>query len=481
LVVGRCPRGWRSGVRVGLALGVAVLVSLSAYLIVSYNRDAGISLSFLDRQLHPVSGVRVELYAFYPTASGTVLTQVFNEYTSSSSVTLPLKAVGAAASAWLNEYSDLVEPSLIGFAVHVFNQSGSTFAEAESFTVGFDPKGVLGGQGFTQTVVFEQPVIFNLSQILSSRTGLHQPQAAGASTATTATTTTPTFECKPWYYCSVEYDLNWVVYYPSQNSFGKVPLIEANASVVYSDGLAQYVQGFVQAHMEIMSSTPLSLEVSEVDESSGVSYQIPGPSITLKSGTLSENALENFGMAVNNYPSAMEVYEEGQLALANYSVQVVGNGYAVPLGSALQVFTTGVTIEESSGSSLPVLRGGSGLTVPFNTHEATLLGTITPGMTGDWVSLSITGNQLPTLMASIPVGALFEALVPRGAGLAGTLPNLDLVYLTPSATEEFTQLYLVLSSQSPMPVSVYVDVPPVGYSYNGDTYTVPTTIFQVDA
>jgi len=77
---------------VGLALGVVMLVSLSAYLIVSHNHDTGISLLFLDRQLHPVSGVRVELYAFYPTSTGTVFTQVFNEYTSSSSVTLPLQA-----------------------------------------------------------------------------------------------------------------------------------------------------------------------------------------------------------------------------------------------------------------------------------------------------------------------------------------------------------------------------------------------------
>jgi|ADKI01.1.fsa_nt_gi hypothetical protein len=482
--MGGTSRG-RRGVRVGLALGVVMLVSLSAYLIVSHNHDPGISLLFLDRQLHLVSGVRVELYAFYPTSTGTVFTQVFNEYTSSSSVTLPLQAVGAAASAWLNQYSDLAEPSLIGFAVHVFNQSGSILAEAESFTVGFDPKSVLGGQGFTQPVVFEQPIIINLSRALSTQAGVLKPQAAGAGGAalstTTTTTTVPSFVCKPWYYCSVEYDLNWVVYYPSQNSFGKVPLIEADASAVYTDGLAQYIQGFVEAYMKTTTSTTLSLEVSEADDFSSVSYQIPGASITLKSSTLSENVYENFGMAVNNYPSSVEIYEEAQLALANYSVWAVGPGYATPLGSALQVFTTGVVIEQSSGSSLPVLYGSSGLTLPFNPNEASLLGTINPGGSSGWVSSSLTSNQLPSLTTSIPVGAIFAALVPAGADLAGILPDLNLVYQTSTVTLEFTEFYLVLSSQSPVPVSVYVDVPPVSYSYNAGTYTVPTTIFQVDA
>lgn len=462
-----------------------MLVSLSAYLVVNHTLDSGISLVFLDHRLHPVSGVRVELYAFYPTANGTVFTQVFNGYTSSSSVTVPLQMVGAAASAWLNQYSDLAEPSLIGFAVHVFNQSGSILAEAESFTVGLDPKGVLGGQGFTQSVVFEQPVIFNLSRALSTQAGIRRPQAAGSGGAAVSTTTTTTKVassfCVPWYYCSVEYDLNWVVYYPSQNSFGEVPLIEANASSVYNAGLAQNILGFVQAYMHTTTSTTLSLEVSEADHFSNVSYQIPGASITLKSSTLSENVLESFGRGNgNNYPSTVEVYEEGQLALANYSVWVIGNGYATPLGSALQVFTTGVLIEQSSGSSLPVLSGSSGLTLPFNPNEASLLGQIYPGGTGDWVSSSLTSNQLPSLTVSIPVGAIFAAIVPEGVALAGILPDLNLVYQTSTVTLEFTEFYLDLSPQSPVSVSVYVDVPPVSYSYNGGTYTVPTTIFQVN-
>jgi hypothetical protein len=92
--------------------------------------------------------------------------------------------------------------------------------------------------------------------------------------------------------------------------------------------------------MTTSTTTTLSLMVSEADDYSSASYQIAGASITLKSSMKSENIVEDFGAGLNNYPSTVEVYEEGQLAVANHGVWVVGDGYATPLGSALHTFTT---------------------------------------------------------------------------------------------------------------------------------------------
>ncbi|MEM3655724.1 MAG: hypothetical protein QXP58_04310, partial [Thermoprotei archaeon] len=101
--------------------------------------------------------------------------------------------------------------------------------------------------------------------------------------ATTTTSVAP-FECVAL--CYFTYSLNWVVYYPSNGSFGPIPLIEAEASQVYSSGLSQYITGDVEAYIQNAQSSTLSLDVSEGDDFSGTSYQILGVSLTLSSSTL---------------------------------------------------------------------------------------------------------------------------------------------------------------------------------------------------
>jgi hypothetical protein len=81
------------------------------------------------------------------------------------------------------------------------------------------------------------------------------------------------------------------------------------------------------------------------------------------------------------------------------------------------------------------------------------------GSTGDWVSYSITSNQFPKLTASVPVSALFAALVPEEAGVATILPNVNFVYQTTSTNMESADFVVNLASSSPMGVQVYVDVP----------------------
>ncbi|MEM3656190.1 MAG: hypothetical protein QXP58_06740 [Thermoprotei archaeon] len=217
--------------------------------------------------------------------------------------------------------------------------------------------------------------------------------------------------------------------------------------------------------------------MSEGDDFSGTSYQILGVSLTLSSSTLSETVTKDFG-GITGSPATAEVYEYGQLALANYSVMWVGGGYPEFMGYAVQTFTMGLEIGKSGGSLLPVVRCYSILTAPFSANQAQYLGSVVAGNSLTEVSYGVVGNELPMLTVFIPISAIVLGLLSGGeaAALASILPNLDLVYQSSSTTVEFTQFQVVNSVRSPANLSVYVDVSAVDY-YNGNSYTVALTLF----
>jgi hypothetical protein len=173
---------------VAVAACVAVLVSLSVYLALRTAVDPYISLGFFDRNMHALNGVRVELYIFYFEPNGTTSAQHVHTFLQYG---ISLSTTRYAASQWLNQYGGLADPSLIGFAVHVVNQSGTIVAEAQSFTMGFDPKSLLSGRGFAQAVVFSQPVTHNASKALSSTSTAQSMDAATPNAESVTTTTVP--------------------------------------------------------------------------------------------------------------------------------------------------------------------------------------------------------------------------------------------------------------------------------------------------
>ncbi|MEM0121626.1 MAG: hypothetical protein QW688_09350, partial [Thermoprotei archaeon] len=109
-----------------MLVGVAVIFVVVGVFAASYlgvfTRDLGVTLLFVGRNLEPLASVGVQLYAFYPTPSGTVLREVFSGFTGSSTqITIPLSVLGSSAEAWSSTYSDYVYPSLLGFASYVLN------------------------------------------------------------------------------------------------------------------------------------------------------------------------------------------------------------------------------------------------------------------------------------------------------------------------------------------------------------------------
>jgi len=458
-----------------------LLVSIITPMLWMYSvniNNQSITLAFFDKNANLIKNVFVQLYIFYPSENGTIFKEIYHGILNQF-LSIPASSIKEAAKAWANEYGSLIHPSLIGFASYSKNVSGSTIIYSQSFTVEYDPIKILNGYSISKAIVFNQPKVFNLTRIQK------EFKSSDQTITTTTSSSVPNYYCKDTYkYVYTCYNLNSVTYYPSSNSFGIIPLMEADASSVYSQGYQNYIDGSINVYIISSSQTTFQIDISEAfeDESGSTSYSIPGPSMTISSSSVSVNSYIGFGTALSNYPSKVMIYEKGQLALANYTEFLMVPWWgAVPFGYSYQLFQTGLEVLQSGNSKAPNLYATSGNFIPFNDAYSKYYGTLSPGQLIYIHGTQIEQSELPSLTISIPVALLIAAVAPEVASaLAPILPNIDLIWQTSNLSYVDSIFYLHVSSSSPQSMVIRYDETGVQYQYQGSNYTVPTTIFSVE-
>ncbi|HLI45571.1 MAG TPA: hypothetical protein VKU94_00055, partial [Geobacterales bacterium] len=448
---------------------------------------------FLDKDLKPLDHVYYQLFAFYPSPSGTVFKEISNGFIRASNgpaiATIDISDLKQIAQAWFDKYGDYIHPSLIGFASYIENQSNSLILYQKSFTLTYDPLEVLEGKGLTKIIAFDQPKIIDLTKITK---GINNEVLTTTTTSTTVTNYSAYRPCYnyPQGICYIGYDLNWVVYYPSQNSMGPIPLMEVNATSVYSLGYQNYIFGFLDYYMNVSSFTTLSFSISEGFEfkGAGISYDTPGPSITLSQSTIANEIKADFG---GISPSTQDIYVVAQVALANFTAWDMSNPYTPPvyLGYSIQLIPTGLLIEKAPDNSqtLPVFFSTAKLYIPFNWDNASFGGYVFSGQSILIRNLDVTTNVLPGLRIAVPLlgllGPLIAILEPPGwihILTEGILANLDFMIQTSniSLTESLFVLLELYFAPSNLVIDVYYDIS-AKYIYNGQVYNVPTSIFYI--
>jgi hypothetical protein len=437
--------------------------------------NQSITLAFFDKNANLIKNVFVQLYIFYPSENGTIFKEIYHGI-SNQFLLIEVSSIKEAAKAWANEYGSLIHPSLIGFASYSKNVNGSTIIYSQSFTVEYDPIKILNGYSISKAIVFNQPKVFNLTRIQK------EFKSSDQTITTTTSSSVPNYYCKDTYkYVYTCFNLNSVTYYPSSNSFGIIPLIEVDASSVYSQGYQNYIDGSINVYIAASSKTTFQIDITEAfeDESGSTSYSIPGPSMTISSSSVSVNSYIGFG-ALANYPSKVMIYEKGQLALANYTVFIFEASSASTyfLGHLYQVFQTGLEVLQSGNAKAPNLYATSGNFIPFNDTYSKYYGILRPGQGIIIHGVQIEQNQLPLLAISVPVASLFASVAPEVAvALAPILPHIDLILIVLNMSSLF---FLQVSSSSPVSIAIKYDEAGVQYQYQGSNYTVPTTIFSVE-
>ncbi|HLI46583.1 MAG TPA: hypothetical protein VKU94_05255, partial [Geobacterales bacterium] len=360
---------------------------------------------------------------------------------------------------------DYIHPSLIGFASYAYNESGSIMLRTQSFAISYSPAQILEGIGFAQPVIFNQNKIINITKISKN---FHIADT---------TTTVSQFKCVTLD-CSIIYVLNWVVYYPSSDKVGPLPLMEVDANEIYNEGLQSYLGGGIELLLLTSQSTTLSMDIAEgVDlKYASISYDIPGPSITLSYSSMKENVSVPFGQLAGKYPATQDIYINAQLALANYTVMT---NTGIFLGYADQVLVTGMDIRVIQNNYLPVLYNSTNLYEKFDWSYAQNLLYIQKGNSYSYnlLDLLVSNNVLPNLVVSMPVAALIAAVAPEAALLAApVLPNLEFIIQTTSIQLSVSAFYFMLKP-APYDVYVYYEGTNVQYQFGGNNYVVPNSIF----
>jgi hypothetical protein len=455
------------------------LISITLLIFLTYFaniKNQTITLAFVNKNINLIRNVFVQLYVFYPSENGTIFKEIYHGI-SNLYLSIQASLIKEAAKAWANKYGSLIHPSLIGFASYSENVNGSTIIYSQSFTVEYDPIKILNGYSISKAIVFNQPKVFNLTRIQKEFINAYQ-------IITTTTSSSVRGYCD--YYSYACYFLNSVTYYPSSNSFGIIPLIEADASEVYSQGYQNYIDGSIAVRIIASSQTTFQIDITEAFESKygGISFSIPGPSMTIysSSSSVTVNSYIWFGTALGNYPSKVMIYEKGQLALANYSVYYFDpGGYIYFVGYSYQLIQTGLEVLQSGDAKAPNLYTATGNFIPFDYSSSKYYGTLNPGQGIYIFGTQIEQNQIPNLAISIPVSLLFAAVAPEvTAALVLILPYINLIWQTSNMSYMDSIFYLHVSSSSPVSMVIRYDDAGVQYQYQGSYYNVPTTIFYIE-
>jgi hypothetical protein len=428
-----------------------------------------VNLAFVDKNINLIKNVFVQLYVFYPSENGTIFKEI---YRGISNLYLSIQAslIKEAAKAWANKYGSLIHPSLIGFASYSENVNGSTIIYSQSFTVEYDPIKILNGYSISKAIVFNQPKVFNLTRIQKEFINAYQ------TITTTTSSSVPYYKCEALYLC---YELNSVTYYPSNNSFGIIPLMEVDASEVYSQGYKNYILGGINIYIYASSKTTIQIDITEIFESKygSTSYSITGPSMTIFNSYVSVNSYIGFGYW---NPSKVMIYVKGQLALANYTVFIIdpSAGFTYFLGYLYQVFQTGLEVLQSGDAKALNLYTATGNFIPFNYAYSKCYVVLSPVKSSILHVIQIEQNRLLSLVISIPVVTLFASVAPEVVtGLAPMLPHIVLIW---QASNTDLLFYLHVSSSSPVSMVIRYDDAGVQYQYQGSYYNVPTTMFYIE-
>ncbi|HLI46778.1 MAG TPA: hypothetical protein VKU94_06245 [Geobacterales bacterium] len=458
-----------------LVITLSVATSLNLLNNVEY-----ISIVFLDKDLKPLDHVYYQLFAFYPSPSGTVFKEISNGFIRASNgpaiATIDISDLKQIAQPWFDKYGDYIHPSLIGFASYAYNESGSIMLRTQSFTISYSPAQILKGIGFTENVVFNQNKIINITKISKN---FHI-----ADLTTTTTTTVPYEYSENLYFL---YVLNWVAYWPSNNSMAPIPLIEVDSSGIYGTSLYNYIYGIIAVFMEQYTTATFSMDISEgfVSEGAGISYDIPGSGMILSYSSISESISETmtaeYGTFGISLPPTQDIYVIGQLALANYTAYIVdpNTGHLYFNGYSIQLIPTEMEIIQSGNNYLPVLYKTTQLYQPFNWSYAAYYGKENPGDLLDIFVLDVSSDRLPNIVVSIPMGTVFAPIKGLMGSLgAAILPNLTFTIQTTNAVSQF---FLEVDPDAPYGVYVYYERIPVQYEYAGQNYWIPNSIFYLEA
>jgi hypothetical protein len=439
-------------------------------------KNQTITLAFVDKNINLIRNVFVQLYVFYPSENGTIFKEIYHGI-SNSYLSIQASLIKEAAKAWANKYGSLIHPSLIGFASYSENVNGSTIIYSQSFTVEYDPIKILNGYSISKAIVFNQPKVFNLTRIQKEFINAYQ------TITTTTSSSVPSLKCKAMPALYVCYVLNSVTYYPSSNSFGIIPLIEADASAVYSQGYQNYIDGSIAVRIIASSQTTFQIDITEGFQSTygGISFSIAGESMILSSSSVSVISYIGFGTALGNSPSKVMIYVKGQLALANYTVYLVSWPVLNILGYSYQLIQTGLEVVQSGDAKASNLYTATGNFIPFDYLSSKYYGKLNPGQRIYIFGTQIEQNQIPYVAISIPVALLFAAVSPKlAAALSLILPYINLVWQTSNQYYMDSIFSLVVSSSSPVSMVIRYDDTGVQYQYQGSYYNLPTTMFYIE-
>jgi len=371
-----------------VVLAAIVIFSMLNYttLLVLYTKYVDpdhVNVFFITRHGKLIQNVSVSLFAFYPTPNGTVIKEIYHGH-NLKFLSIPISNLTRYAKHWLNTYNytilipngthvikkhiiynaSVFIPSLIGFAsYYVINQTNGTITiYSQPFTVRVSPYNITHGIGKNVFKVFLNPIVKIIKTENSSSTSSSNINPQQTSITTTTITTS-----KGYLYINtssniiIAWKLNtyWVL--PNNSStFEPLPLSLAYITDPngndYSGGIRLWEA------VSVNEGYPLSFGVTML--AGTMKYDIIGSSITLSGkGSYSTHITVYFGATVYynppySYPNFAEIFTEGQIAIANFTMYVFNLSTRYPKISITNVtgfLVTALEVVGKHGAYVPAL------------------------------------------------------------------------------------------------------------------------------
>ncbi|MUM63761.1 hypothetical protein D1867_00515 [Acidianus infernus] len=421
--------------------------------------------AYTGNKLTLLQNVSVTIFAFYPTANGTVIKKIETAI-NVGYVRIPLNNLTEIAEHWIKHYGYKICPSLLGFASYTVNKADETIVYVQPFTVTISPYNITHGIGKTVVKLFINPKKFIVKKKFTpNETGL-------------TNTTVPSKEGRP----SLIICLNKVWFYPSNKSLGPIPLsIAYITDTNYNDYIGEILlkEGYSEA-----SGIQFKFGVTIL----GYPVTVTGFSITTSANNLVLCKAGYFGE--EGHSNFVEIYTIGQIAIASYCVYYYYCPSLPPvfLGYCNETFLTGLEVVGRGSSYLPALYNTTVSNLPptcYFSNNLTFIGSVTPGNIHLHMCVSIaTSNGFATY--SVPIGLIIKLATILGLTIPSWIsslllvisPYIGIVTFTNSVTYFASSISIVdLSSNT---YYIYLMNDSVPYCIGGTKYYIPYYYYYIN-
>jgi len=482
-----------------LTIAAVILVVIAIFSLLNYTvllilytkyfNTHNINVFFITRHGKLIQNVSVSLFAFYPTSNGTAIKDIYYGH-NLKYLSIPVSNLTGYAKHWLKTYNYTILMSngthvikkyitynasvfispLIGFAsYYVVNQSNGTITVyTQPFSVRVSPYNITHGIGKTTFKVFLNPIVKRINESSPS---------------------TPKNSLTSGSLIYVYYHLeNYWIYPDNSSSLGPIPL----AMVYVKDQNGLNYSGVLGIDVEAARTSGILISFGITVASGILNFQIAETSIALssKSYSASKNAyLGNDVYIYTSNPSACpyfaEIYTEGQIAIANYSVVVKGE-YSKILNSfnVLMYFITALQVVGKNGAYVPVLYTTNELSsnvYSFFDNKLRLATIILPYSLNTWTSLDLqVSTSQGNLGGAFPI---IEALLQYAFDMSDwafcvVSPYVAITPFTEGALGNY--IAISISSFSSNTYYIYYENTTVQYNIGGFNYTLPMYYFYVN-